>query len=124
MRDSLLRTKSYAFAVRIIRLSQFLKEEHKEYVLSKQIMRSGTAIGALIHEAEFGQSRPDFRSKRSIALKETNETHYWISLLQETDYINHKMFGSLSFDCVELIKILVASVKTSKKNDSKEDDRV
>jgi len=78
VRDSLLRTKSHAFAVRIIRLSQFLKEEHKGYVLSEQIMRSGTAIGALILETEFGQSRPDIRSKLSIALKETNETHYWI----------------------------------------------
>lgn len=81
-----MRSKSYVFAVRIVRLSQFLTTEHHEYVLSKQVLRSGTAIGALIHEAEFGQSKPDFRSKMSIALKEANETHYWLTLLNETDY--------------------------------------
>jgi four helix bundle protein len=97
----------------MVRLSQFLVAEHKEYVLSRQVLRSGTAIGALVREAEFGQSKADFRSKMSIALKEANETEHWIALLRDTDYISEKMFESLSEDCVELIKILVATVKTS-----------
>ena len=89
--------------------------EHKEYVLSKQVLRSGTAIGALIREAEYGISKPDFRNKMSIALKEANETDYWLSILKDTDYINEKMFQSLSADCVELIKMLIATVKTTQK---------
>ena len=122
MKESILRSKSYAFAVRIVRMSQFLTAEQREFVLSKQVLRSGTAIGALVHEAEFGQSKPDFRSKMSIALKEANETHYWLTLLRETDYINKKMFESVSNDCVELIKMLVATVKTSKKSELEDRD--
>ncbi len=122
MKESILRSKSYAFAVRIVRLSQFLTTEQREFVLSKQVLRSGTAIGALVHEAEFGQSKPDFRSKMSIALKEANETDYWLTLLRETDYINQKMFESVSNDCVELIKMLVATVKTSKKSELEDRD--
>ena len=87
--------------------------EHREFVLSRQVLKSGTAIGALIREAEFGQSRADFRSKMSIALKEANETDYWLSLLHDTDYLNEQLFSSLSRDCVELIKMLVATVKTT-----------
>ena len=113
--ESILRVKSYAFGVRIVRLSQFLVSEHKEFVLSKQILRAGTAIGALVREAEYGISKADFRNKMSIALKEANETEYWLSILRDTDYINEKMFRSLSVDCVELIKILIATVKTTQK---------
>lgn len=87
--------------------------EYKEYVLSKQILRSGTSIGALIREAEFGQSKADFRSKMAIALKEANETEYWLSLLKDTNYINEKLYQSLSNDCMELIKMLVSTVKTT-----------
>jgi len=82
--------------------------------MSKQILRSGTAIGALVREAEFGQSKADFRSKMSIALKEANETDYWLNLLKDTGFINEKMFESISEDCLELIKILVSTVKTTK----------
>ena len=114
-KESVLRSKSYAFGVRIVRLSQFLVTEHKEYVLSKQVLRSGTAIGALIREAEYGISKADFRNKMSIALKEANETEYWLSMLKDTDYINEKTFNSLSSDCVELIKMLIATVKTTRK---------
>lgn len=114
--ESILRSKSYDFGVRIVRLSQFLVSEHKEYVLSRQILRSGTAVGALIREAQFGISKPDFRNKMSIALKEANETEYWLSILRDTDYINEKMFRSLSVDCVELIKMLIATVKTSQES--------
>lgn len=114
-RESPLRDKSYAFSVRIVQLSQFLIKEHKEFVLSKQILRSGTAIGALVREAEYGISKPDFRNKMSIALKEANETEYWLLILRDTDYIAEKMFRSLSVDCVELIKMLIATVKTTQK---------
>jgi four helix bundle protein len=92
-----------------------LQAEHKEYVLSKQILRSGTAIGALVREAEYGISRADFRNKMSIALKEANETDYWLSILKDTGYLAEKMFSRLSVDCVELIKILIATVKTTQK---------
>lgn len=115
-KDSVLRSKSYTFGVRIVRLSQFLISEHKEYVLSKQVLRSGTSIGALIREAEYGISKADFRNKMSIALKEANETEYWLSMLKDTDYINDKLFQSLTKDCVELIKMLIATVKTSQKD--------
>ena len=114
-KESVLRSKSYRFGVRIVRLSQFLVSEHKERVLSRQILRCGTAIGASVREAEYGISKADFRNKMSIALKEANETEYWLSLLKDTDYITEKMFHSLSADCVEFIKILVATVKTSQK---------
>jgi four helix bundle protein len=111
---SILKEKSYVFAIRIVKLYQFLCDEKKEYVLSKQILRSGTAIGALVREAEFGQSKADFRSKMSIALKEANETDYWVNLLRDTGYLSEKMFHSISGDCLELIRILVATVKTTK----------
>lgn len=103
-------------SVRIVRLSQFLVTEHKEFVLNKQVLRSGTAIGALAREAEYGISKADFRNKMSIALKEANETEYWLSILKDTDYINENLFQSLDQDCVELIKILIATVKTSHKD--------
>ena len=108
-----LRVKSYAFAIRIVRLNQYLCEEKREYTLSRQMLRSGTAIGALIREAEFGQSRADFRNKMSIALKEANETVYWLNLLKDTDYLTERMFESISEDCLELVKMLVATVKTT-----------
>lgn len=111
--ESPLRTKSYAFAVRIVRLSQVLVAEHREYVLSKQILRSGTAIGALVREAEYGISRADFRNKMSIALKEANETEYWLLILRDTDYIDEETFRGLSVAVVELIKMLIATVKTT-----------
>lgn len=110
-----LREKSYAFAIRIVNLHKFLCEERRKYVLSKQLLRSGTSIGALVREAEFGQSRADFRSKMSIALKEANETNYWLNLLKDTNYISEKMFQSMSDDCLELVRILVATVKTTGK---------
>ena len=115
MKESILKEKSYNFAIRIVKLSQYLQKEKSEFVLSKQILKSGTAIGALIREAEFGQSKPDFISKMSISLKEANETEYWLSILKDTDYINEKMFLSLQNDCKELIAMLVSTVKTTKK---------
>lgn len=113
MRESILKNKRYDVAIRIVGLNHFLISEYREYVLSKQVLRSGTAIGALIREAEFGQSRADFRSKMAMALKEANETDYWLNLLNDTSYITEKMFCSLSGDCIELIKLLIATVKTT-----------
>ena len=115
MKESVLKTKSYSFSIRIVRLCQFLNKEKKEFLLSKQVLKSGTAIGALVREAEFGQSQADFISKMSIALKEANETAYWLSLLKDTDYIKVDEFISLKNDCDELLKILIASIKTAKK---------
>jgi len=111
---SILRDRSYAFAIRAVKLSQYLQTEKKEFVLSKQILRSGTAIGALIREAEFGQSKPDFVNKLSIALKEANETEYWLCILKDTNYLDEKQFESLQSECKELIAMLVSSVKTAK----------
>ncbi len=87
MEDNSLKDKSYDFAIRIVRLSQYLQRDKKEFVLSRQVLRSGTAVGALIREAEFGQSKADFSNKMSISLKEANETEYWLSLLKDTAII-------------------------------------
>ena len=114
MKESILKEKSYAFAIRIVKLSQFLQTEKKEFVLSKQILRSGTAVGALIREAEYRQSKTDFIHKLSIALKEANETEYWLNILKDTGYIEEKLFISLSADCKELLRLLIASIKTAK----------
>jgi len=111
---SVLRDKSYQFAVRIVRLSQYLKQEKKEFDLNKQILSSGTSIGALIREAEYAQSDADFINKLSISLKEANETAFWLSLLKDTDYIDEKMFNSLFADCDEIISMLISTVKTMK----------
>lgn len=116
MKESILKSKSYNFALEIVKLSQFLTNSKKEFVLSKQILRSGTAIGALIREAEFGQSRADFISKMSIALKEANEALYWLDLLKGADIIKEDNFVLLQEKCKELIAMLVATVKTSKNN--------
>ena len=114
MKETILQTKSKAFAVRIIKMYQFLCEEKREYVLSKQVLRSGTSIGANIREAKRGQSKPDFYAKLLISLKEAEETEYWLELLFETDFITKEMFDSIYTDCEELIKILVATTKTIK----------
>ena len=118
MKDNILKIKSYAFAIKIVKLSQHLQTEKKEFVLSKQILRSGTAIGALIREAEYGQSKTDFIHKMTIALKEANETEYWINILRDTNFINDKLSVSLVEDCKELLRLLIASIKTAKQNNT------
>ena len=118
MAEKVVQEKSKKFAVRIIKLYKYLCDEHKEYVLSKQILRSGTSIGANVREAIYAQSTADFISKMSIALKEASETDYWIELLMESEYIPEQAGNSLKDDCVEIIKILT-SIINSKKNDSK-----
>ncbi|MBV5284146.1 MAG: four helix bundle protein [Paludibacter sp.] len=112
--DNKIVVKSKAFAVRIIRLYQFLQNEKKEYTLSKQLLRSGTSIGANVKEAIRGFSKKDFRFKLGIALKEASETEYWLELLYETEYISEKQFLSMNDDCIELIKILTAILNSSK----------
>ena len=116
MQKDVLKDKSYAFAIRIVRLSQYLQNEHKEFVLSRQILKSGTSIGALVREAKYAQSTLDFIHKLSIALKEANETYYWLSLMYDTNYIEVKLFNSPLKDCDELICLLVSIVKTTKNN--------
>jgi len=111
--ESVLRQKSYKFALRIIKLSQFLTEK-KEYIINRQVTKSGTSIGALVREAEFAQSMADFINKNSIGLKEANETDYWLSLLKDAGYIEESLYISIANDCNELIAILVSTIKTSK----------
>ncbi len=113
---NILGEKSYSVALRIVNLQKYLVAEQKEFVLSKQVLRSGTAIGALVREAEFGQSKADFINKLSIALKEANETKYWLMLLKDSGYITPKMYESLIPDVDELLRLLISSVKTAKKN--------
>ena len=113
---SLIAEKSKKFAVRIINLYKYLCADKKEFVISKQLLRSGTSIGANVKEAVNAQSKADFINKMNIALKEADETEYWIELLYETAYISHEEFVSIVSDCKELIKILTSIVKTSKSN--------
>ena len=106
--------KSKAFALRIIKLYRYLCDEKREYVLSKQLLRCGTSIGANIKEAVRGQTKPDFYAKMNIALKEASESEYWLELLHESDYLTDQQFSSVYADCQELIKLLVAITKTQK----------
>lgn len=111
---NVIEKKSFDFAIRIVNLYKYLNVEKKEYILSKQMLRSGTSIGANVAEAEQAQSRSDFVSKMNIALKETSETKYWISLLQATNYLTDEEVPSILADCIELEKILVSIIKSSK----------
>lgn len=116
MKDNIIVDKSKLFALRIIKLYKYLCEEKQEFVLSKQILRSGTSVGANVKEAIRGQSKPDFYAKMNIALKEISETEYWLELLHESDYIETESFKSIYTDCQEIIKILVSITKTQKTN--------
>ncbi len=113
MDNSLIESKSFDFSVRIVSLYRFLAEEKKEFVLSKQILRCGTSVGANVCEGEKGQSKADFYSKMSIALKEANETEYWLRLLKATDYLNEAQFLSLEKDVKEIIALLTSICKTT-----------
>ena len=113
-KNNIIRDKSYAFAIRIVNAYKFLTESKKEFVLSKQLLRSGTAVGALVAEAIFAQSGPDFLSKMNIALKEANETKYWLALLKDTGSLEEDQYDSISNDCKELVALLVSIVKSMK----------
>lgn len=112
--DNVIENKSFQFAIRIVRLYKFLCEEKKEYILSKQLLRAGTSIGANVTESQQAQSKPDFVSKISIALKEASETKYWIKLLGATEYLSENQTNSILDDCVEIEKILVTILKSAK----------
>ena len=114
MSESVLKTKSYSFALRTVKLYKYLVDEKKEFVLSKQILRSGTSIGANIEEANQAQSKADFIHKLSIAHKESFETHYWLRLLRDSGILEEKIANSLLADCEEVQKMLTAAIKTSK----------
>ena len=113
MKENASVEKSFEFAVRIVKLYKYLVKEHKEFVLSKQLLRCGTSIGANVAEAQRGQSKADFIAKMCIALKEANETEYWLKLLYRTEYLNESQYNSMNADVKELIGILTAICRTS-----------
>ena len=113
--DSVVEKKSFRFAIRIVKLYQYLRSTKKEFVLSKQLMRSGTSIGANVAEAQQAQSRAEFVAKMNIALKESAETDYWLRLLHATDYLTEQEFASVHSDCEELGKMLTSILKSARK---------
>jgi len=114
MKENIVKKKSYVFALRMIKAYKYLTQEQRDFVLSKQALRSGTSIGALVREAEHAQSDADFIHKMNIALKEANETEYWLMLLKDSEYIDAKTFSSIHADCDEIIRLLLSIVKSSK----------
>ena len=112
--ENVIAEKSKKFGVRTIKLYKYMREKKREYTLSNQILRSGTSIGANVHEAVYGQSRDDFISKMSIALKEASETEYWLELLKETEYIDGQQYESMVSDCIEIKKMLTSIIKSTK----------
>ncbi|WP_353779073.1 four helix bundle protein [Winogradskyella sp. 3972H.M.0a.05] len=115
-KDNIVKNKSFRFSVRIVKLYQFLTEEKREFIMSKQLLRSGTSIGANIRESEQAESKADFIHKLSIALKEANETEYWLDLLNETNYLKKNKYLSIQSDIKELLKLLISIVKAAKQN--------
>ncbi|MEJ0081474.1 MAG: four helix bundle protein [Puia sp.] len=116
MKKSIILIKSFAFAVRVVNLNKFLCVEKKEFVLSKQLLRCGTSVGAAVREAEYAESKSDFKHKLQIAQKEINESIYWLELLRETKYLDLEQFESINKDAVEIIKLLTSIIKTTKLN--------
>jgi four helix bundle protein len=114
MKENVLKMKSFSLAVRIVKLFQYLSNEKKEFVLSKQLLKSGTSVGAMIREAEHAESKLDFRHKLAIAQKEINESIYWLELLKGTNYLNKDQFDSLQNDAIEIIKLLTSILRTVK----------
>ena len=116
MKDNIVKNKSFSFAIRVVRLYQFLIADKKEYVLSKQLLRCGTSVGAMVREAEHAESKADFKHKMAIAQKEINESIYWLELLKETDYLSHEQFDSINNDAIEIIKLVTSIIKSTKQN--------
>lgn len=116
MKENIVRIKSFKFAVRVVKLYQYLCEDKKEYVLSKQLLRSGTSVGAMVREAEHSESKADFKHKMSIAQKEMNESMYWLDLLKNTGYLNIEQYDSMNLDATEIIKLITSIIKTTKSN--------
>ncbi len=123
MKDNIILSKSFDFAIRIVELYKYLVNEHKEYVLSKQVLRSGTSIGANVNEAVEAQSKKDFVSKMSIALKETSETIYWLKLLYSTKYIAQSQYNALYSEVYQLKKILTSIIISAKEKMSANDEK-
>jgi four helix bundle protein len=119
MSNSILKEKSFLFAIRVVKLYKDLKENHQEYILSKQLLRSGTSVGAMIREAKNSESKADFQHKLGIAQKECDESIYWLELLCKTNYITENELISISFDANELLKMIRSSILTSKSNSKK-----
>lgn len=116
MKKNNIRDKSFAFAVRMVQLFKYLQSDKREYIMSKQLMRSGTSVGAMVREAEHSESKKDFLHKMAIAQKEINESIYWLELLNATEYLTQKQFEDLNKDAIELIKIITTIIKNTKKN--------
>ena len=116
MTENVIKNKSFSFALRIVKLYQYLNSEKKEFVLSKQLLRSGTSIGALVRESEHAESKADFIHKLSIAQKEANESDYWLELLFQSGYLNESQFQSLNSDITEINKIISSIIITTKQN--------
>ncbi|SHM84340.1 four helix bundle protein [Flavobacterium pectinovorum] len=115
MKNNIVKDKSFDFAIRIVKLYQYLCNEKKEFTLSKQLLRSGTSIGAMIREAEHAESKNDFIHKFAIAQKEANESVYWLELLKATDYLNEKEFENINNDAIAILKLITSILKTTKK---------
>jgi|SRR5690606_9260565 len=116
MSENVVKNISFGFAVRIVKLYRYLCEEKREFVMSKQLLRAGTSVGAMVREAEHAESKADFKHKMGIAQKEINETIYWLELLKETDYLTNEQFESMNNDAIEIIKLITAIIKTTKTN--------
>lgn len=116
MKENIVKNKSFGFAIRIVKLYQYLVTEKKEYVLSKQLLRSGTSVGAMVRESEHAETKKDFIHKMAIAQKEINEAVYWLELLKETDYLIQEEFMSLNSDAIEIIKLITSIIKSTKAN--------
>lgn len=116
MSENLIKDKSFRFAIRVVNLCKYLKTEKQEYILSKQLMRSGTSVGANVRESQNAESKADFIHKLAISQKEADETLYWLELLKETDYITREEFNSLESDANELLKIIRSIIITTKNN--------
>ena len=119
MSESILKEKSFPFAIKIVKLYKSLKENQQEYVLSKQLLRCGTSVGAMVREAKNSESRADFQHKLGIAQKECDETSYWLKLLMRTNYITENEAEDIKFEATELLKMIRSSILTSKSSDHK-----
>ena len=116
MNENIIKEKSFAFAVRIVKLYKYICEDKREYTLSKQLLRSGTSLGAMVREAEYAETTKDFLHKLAVAQKEINETIYWLALLKETEYLESHHYESINTDAVEIIKILTSIIRSTKKS--------
>ena len=119
MEENVVKEKTFTFAIRVVKLYKYLCSDKKEYILSKQLLRSGTSVGAMVREAEHAETRKDFLHKMAVAQKEINETIYWLDLLKETDYLTAQQHESIKMDAIEIIKLITAILKSTKKNIAK-----